>query len=431
MTKANKNLLDPKTNETFCILPWVHFHALPNKKVLPCCMAESTAPVSDTDKSSVIEIMNSEDYKKLRLNMLNGKKTDICKRCYDVEKLGVWSLRNSQNTVRGEKFLDLVSKTNADGSIDEFVLDYMDIRWSNICNFKCRSCGPEFSSLHAQEYADKKWTKHHLASSFKMKNIVVTCNESNSLYDKIVPYLNDVQEVYFAGGESLITPEHYQLLDYWEKNNKTDILLTYTTNFSVFNYKDKHVFDYWKKFKNIKIFASIDGDKKVGEYLRKGTVWKDIEENVILIKKEVPHVEFFLTPTISIWNVDNFPDFYQRWLDKGFVSYESELRLNILTHPWWANIQHLPPKFKETVAKKWLKLMANSKFPLSTKDVFSTVLYALQSEKSFQNKTYNLDAIRMFFKENIDTDNIRKEDLFKSIPIMKELLQEWLTLIKL
>lgn len=420
MKKITEKILDTKN---FCILPWVHFHSLPNKKVLPCCMANSDMPVATTDEESIIKIMNSEKYKQLRMNMLNDVPSPECNRCYDLEKYNSWSLRLSNNRVRGKNNLSLVKSTLEDGTIKKFKLKYLDIRWSNICNFKCRSCGPEFSSLHAKEFIDKKSNKENLKSVFSMDRIVVNANEDGEYFKKLKPYLNDVEEVYFAGGESLITPEHYELLDFWLENNKTDMLLTYTTNFSVFKYKDKNVIDYWKKFKNVEIYASLDGMGKVAEYLRSGTNWDEIEKNIQLIKKEVPHVKFYLTPTISIWNVHQFPDFYLYMVKKGYVdpTPNEGLRLNILTHPWYAHIQILPIEYRLKIAKKWQKIRSNENFNRAVRNSFATC-HDILIQKIDTTRT---DGLKEFFEKEFETDKIRGEDLFKSIPELKE-VYEWL-----
>ena len=145
--KTAKQLV--KDSKHFCVLPWIHFHAWPNKQVMPCCVADSDAPVSELkDGESILDMMNSEEYKKMRNAMLNDEPYEACSRCYDLEDNGTWTLRQSQNMVRGKDTIDLIESTNADGSIDEFKLKYMDIRFSNLCNFKCRSCGPGCSNLH-------------------------------------------------------------------------------------------------------------------------------------------------------------------------------------------------------------------------------------------------------------------------------------------
>jgi hypothetical protein len=406
-------------SKVFCILPWIHFHSLPNKKVLPCCVSDSSLPVSSTKSPSILDMMNSEEFKQLRLNMLNGVESKVCTKCYNSELLGAWTLRQSQNTVRGIANLDAVKATNPDGSIDEFKLKYMDIRWSNICNFKCRSCGPEFSSLHAKEYIEKKHSLEALNKYFNMDDIVVNSNADKTYMQKLKPYLNDVEEVYFAGGESLITPEHYEILEHWIENNKTNILLTYTTNFSVFKFKQKNVLNYWKKFKNVKIYASLDGRGKLAEYLRSGTKWQDIENNVRMIREQVPHVEFNITPTISIWNIHRFPDFIQDWKKKGFITPKTDIRMNVLSYPWWANIQILPDSYKNDCKEKWIKLANDDYFSMDQTNAFKNVLYTLD-----QGKT-NINGIIEFFKDSFATDKMRKENVFTALPELKS-LYSWL-----
>ena len=152
--KTREELLEiAKTGKHFCILPWIHFHAWPDKRVMPCCVAESNLPVGEIkSEESIIQMMNSEEYKKMRLAMLNDEPYEACKRCYDIEMLGTWTLRQSQNKTRGEQNIELVLNTNDDGSIDEFKMRYMDIRFSNICNMKCRSCRSEEHTSELQSH---------------------------------------------------------------------------------------------------------------------------------------------------------------------------------------------------------------------------------------------------------------------------------------
>jgi hypothetical protein len=398
-----------KDSNRFCILPWIHFHAWPDGKVFPCCMSDSRAPVSDTTKSSVIEIVNSTDFKELRANMLNDKPSKICERCYDVEQLGTWSLRQSNNVQRGEKNNAAVCATNLDGSIDEFTLKYLDIRFSNICNFKCRSCGPSCSSQWAQEHVSMHGF-NSLKEKFKLTSTAVTNNEGNVFWEKLKPYLLGVEEVYFAGGEALITPEHYRILDYWLEHDKTDVRISYTTNFSVFKYKDKNVIDYWKKFKDVEIFASIDATGDLAEFMRKGTVWSDIEDNVRMIQKEVPHVKFTITPTISTWNVHQFPQFHADWIKKGFLTNNDNMRLNLLTFPWHASILILPKFYKEDLIKLYEQGVNNVEYSKDIKNAYKSVIHTLTSGEE------NKDGVREFFEVNQKLDNFRKENILDVIP---------------
>ena len=87
-----------KSSKHFCILPWIHFHVWPDRRVMPCCVADSTMPVSEirTDQT-VLEMMNSADYRDMRLKMLADQPIAACKRCYDIEEMGTWTMRQSHN----------------------------------------------------------------------------------------------------------------------------------------------------------------------------------------------------------------------------------------------------------------------------------------------------------------------------------------------
>ena len=395
--------------KNFCILPWIHFHAWPDTKVFPCCMADSSKPVAHTTDESIIKMMNSDEYKKLRLRMINNEPSEVCQRCYDVELLGTWSLRQSQNRVRGNTYLHLVNETKEDGTIENFQLKYMDIRFSNICNMKCRSCGPSCSSQWAQEYKDRHG-EVTLRDRFGLHKIVVNNNEGDDFWNKLEPYLDDVEEVYFAGGEALITPEHYRILDYWLEKGKTDVQITYTTNFSVFKYKDKNVLDYWKKFPKVAIYASLDASGPLAEYVRKGTVWDDIELNALMIKKEVPHVLFELTPTISLWNVHQFPEFHKDWIEKGLLSKTQEIRLNLLTNPWYASILIAPEFYKKQLLELYAPVRNDYSYSDTQRYAYKAVMNTLQSGQE------NKEGMKEFFHFNYKLDQHRKEDIFETIP---------------
>jgi hypothetical protein len=415
LEKLNQDAL--KGNK-FCILPWIHFHAWPDGKVFPCCMADSNKPTSDTNSESIIKMMNSEEFKAMRVRMLNDEPSSECQRCYDVEKFGTVSLRQSHNANRLGKMTDsLVENTNNDGSIDKFELKYLDIRFSNICNMKCRSCGPSCSSLWAKEYQER-FSPETLQNRFGLKTIVVNNNEDDIFWEKLVPYLNDVEEVYFAGGEALITPEHYKILDYWLENNRTDVKVTYTTNLSVLRYKDKHVFDYWRKFPKVEIYASLDASESTAEVIRKGTNWQQIEDNVKRIKKEVPHVKLELTPTISLWNAWQFPKFHQDWINKGFLTKDQDIRLNILTGPWFASLLILPEEHKKQLIELYQPIVDDDSYSMSIRNAYKTVCNTLASG------TPNKGGMREFIKFNNELDEVRKEKIVDTVPQLRE-LYEW------
>lgn len=410
-----------KHGKHFCVLPWVHFHAWPDSRVMPCCVADSNMPVAKIKSDeSIIQMMNSEDYKKLRVAMMNDEPVEACKRCYDLELMGTWTMRQSHNKRKGLDYVNYISEnTNADGSLKDFEMKYMDLRFSNICNMKCRSCGPGCSSQWAQEFMDERGPEVY-QKYFNTTKIVVNNNEDQQLMVKLKPYLKDVTEVYFAGGEIVITPEHYECLDYWIENGLTEqVELTYTTNFSSLKYKkDVDLIAYWKKFPKLKIWASLDAHGEVAECIRKGTDWNKIVANIRLLREQVPHAEFQITPTISIWNVFTFPDFFDYMVKEGFIDTKSSPRFNLATNPWYANIMIMPVSVKRRLIELYRVYQERYKDNVDIYNGFKMIIYNLSVGDE------NKGGIQEFIQFNEELDKFRNERLEDVIPELKEVF-EW------
>ena len=129
----------------FCMIPWTHMHGIPDGRAYPCCLGEMHLPIGNLKENTMAEVWNGTPYKQMRINMLEDHPSKECTRCYEQEENGFFSMRNSQNKNFGHH-IALVDKTNDDGSLDDFKLRYYDIRFSNLCNFSCRTCGSLFSS---------------------------------------------------------------------------------------------------------------------------------------------------------------------------------------------------------------------------------------------------------------------------------------------
>jgi hypothetical protein len=377
-------------------------------------------PVAEIkEDESIIQMMNSNDFKKIRSAMLNDEPVEACKRCYDLELMGTWTMRQSHNKRKGLEYVKEISEiTKDDGEITDFKMKYMDLRFSNMCNMKCRSCGPGCSSLWAQEFVDRVGEETY-EKYFKTTKIVINKADEMGFMSKLKPYLKDVTEVYFAGGEIIITPEHYECLDYWIENGLNEqIELTYTTNFSSLKYKDKDLIGYWKKFPKLKIWASLDASGEVAELIRKGTDWDRIVKNMRTLKEQVPHAEFQFTPTISIWNVFHFPDFFDYMIEQGFIDTKSSPRFNLATNPWYANIMILPKHVKNRLVELYRVYQNRYKDNQDIYNGFKMIIYNLTVGDE------NKGGILEFKQFNDELDEFRGEKFEDIVPEIKE-VYEW------
>ena len=176
MTPKEKELLIE--SDTFCMMPWLHIHAFPDGRAYPCCFALDKYPVGDLNKDSMETVFNGPAMREMRVNMLNNKKSKQCGKCYDQEKSGFFSLRLSSNKHFGHN-IGMVENTDEEGNAD-FVIKYWDIRFSNLCNLACRSCGTWFSS---------NWYEDHKKLTGAPPNhakILKVGRSSNDIWDQML-----------------------------------------------------------------------------------------------------------------------------------------------------------------------------------------------------------------------------------------------------
>ena len=201
------------------------------------------------------------------------------------------------------------------------------------------------------------------------------------------------------------------------EHNKTDIRIQYNTNFSELRFKDKHVFDYWRHFKNISVGASLDASGARAELMRKGTDWKQTIENRQRMMAEVPHVDFYISATVSAMNVLHVLDFHKEWVDLGLIQ-AKDFNVNICQSPDWYRIDILPENFKrEVVIPAYEEHIAW----LEPQDQLKRATNGFKSALNFILANNRNDQIDRFREEIKKLDAIRNENFWKVFPELNEL----------
>ena len=329
-----------KKSETFCILPWVHITTTPTGMATPCCVADEwfKLDIKLSDHDSLQSLINAQQMKDLRLDMLNERKNRNCRNCYVQEQHNIESLRQRTNSRFGKFFTETIANTEDDGYINDFKLRYYDFRLNNICNMKCRTCYSVNSSLWESEDA-----KQGKILKTKIKEDV-----KDLFIREVVNHIQHLDEAYFAGGEPLLMEEHYEILEELIRLGRTDIKLRYNTNVSVLKFKDKNVLDLWNKFDNkVLISASLDHYGKKAEYIRHGTNWDNIVKNMELLRNH-PNVSVSVNTVLSIFNFLTLPDFYDYMINKGWLTKDdSTFSVYMMANPAYISTQVLPVELKE------------------------------------------------------------------------------------
>lgn len=404
-------------SNSFCMLPWLHMHAYPDGRVYPCCFAEYFHPIGNLKKNTMQEVWNQEGYKEIRQLMLEDKPVKQCTKCYEQEANGFFSLRYDANRNYGHNIAD-IDKTLPDGTHPEFKIRYWDVRFSNLCNFKCRTCGPVFSSNWYNDHV-KLYGKAPDVNNVPLSRIEYAAGDEESMIEQMIDHIPYLEQVYFAGGEPLIMKEHYVLLEKLIEAGRTDVCIQYNTNFSELAFKDKHVFEYWKHFRTVGVGASLDASGARGELMRKGTVWNQTVANRELMLKEVPHVDFYIAATISTMNVLHILDFHREWVDLELIK-PKDFNFNICQSPDWYRIDLLPMDFK---VNKVIPAYEKHLEWLQPLDSLKRATNGYRSAINFMMANDNSKHLPRFFSEIDKLDNLRNENFWEVFSELKELKQ--------
>ena len=398
MDRKIKSEKDLKDSKYFCILPWLHAHILPDSTVLPCCVSDFSKPYGKTNEKPLKEIWNDGPFKQMRTQMLQDRPVKSCHNCYELEAGQMESMRQRMNRIFSHH-AGLLEKTQDEGSFPDIKMRYLDIRFSNLCNFKCRGCSPFCSSQWFDDYQNLWGTN---INSDKLVSLNSTSPANIKELDK---NLETLEIAYFAGGEPLMMDEHYYCLEKLIELKK-DIPLHYNSNLSVLKFKKYDLIELWKNFSKIDLNISLDDFGKRGEYFRHGLSWDKFQNNVEKIKNELPHARFQVTCTISLFNIHRIPEIHQKMMELQLID-ENGFTLNPLQEPLYYRTQVLPTLDKANVTSK----LANYKKQLPK-------LYPERDWHNFQN---SIDGIlNVMNKASLESELINFKNITQKLDTLRD-----------
>lgn len=392
-----------RASPTFCIAAYQGLYIDMTNYISPCCVYKpdwQKLDLYDSSKS-IIENYNQPAILSLRKNLDQGIKDPRCNHCWNYEKTGHQSLRQTLNNL-----LSTDTAIDDDYRLQNTKFKYLDIRFNNKCNLKCRSCSVRFSNSW---YVDQKKLTPSVALD---KNIA-----SDITVEQLKPIMQDVEHIYFAGGEPLITDEHYELLDHMITNKYTNVYISYNTNFSKLTYKKYHALEYWKHFRKVSVNASLDGSYARGEYIRKNLNWQEVLDNVQLIKSSDVPIEFKISPTVSIMNAYNVIELHREWVEKEYIGV-SDININPLFGPSYLCIKNLPSNHKTALEKLYVEhvsWMVKNKASAAAVTGFRSLINLLRQPADpdwKQQWQFNINAV----------DSIRNENFYSIFTEYQDLL---------
>ena len=359
-------------SNTFCPLPWIHLATRPNGDVRVCCTSNASgADLVDSKEvglviqngsimnlrdNSIAEVWNSNYMKSTRVDMLAGNIPSSCTKCFDEESKGIVSKRQWETKVWNER-IDLkaiVDQTSEDGYLPVNI-PYFDLRLGNLCQLKCVMCSPHDSSSWIKDW--KLQTPKYKTIELKQdqhwddRNRDYTWYQKGSFLDTMKDQAHFIKELYFAGGEPLLIPEHYKILEFMiESNNAKNCILRYNSN--GLELPDK-LFDLWSYFKQVKFNFSIDALGKHNDYIRYPSKWEDVETNLRKLDNTPDNVVVNIACAVQLLNVLYITDLARWKIRSNFKKINvapfggGVIGLHLVYLPSYLNVKVLPLELKE------------------------------------------------------------------------------------
>lgn len=339
-------------SKTFCMHPFTGLATREDGAVKVCCRSH---PIGFIQKSSLEEIWNNDNMQRIRRQVLNNERPPECEPCFSLEDQGVESLR--QRHISGiipESRITLYPDA-LDQLTDSFTMPFeiptMEIKLNNLCNLKCRMCHPmDSTSWNDWDQVEEFYVKENnflvqKINDLNLKNkpfldsFVDTDNWWDS-FKKLLPYFRRVE---FAGGEPLMDPTHYKILDMLAEYG-SQIEIKYATNLSTLGIsKGRTVYDYWPRFKSVSVNVSIDGIEDSYEYIRGNADWKQLVDNIQHLKQISNINRVVGAVAVQVSNIMVLDKMIECFLDElGIVFYT-----NMVKYPNVLSIQILPEPLKE------------------------------------------------------------------------------------
>ena len=417
--------------------PWTHTYLSPQTERRLCCAsrepAQSFEQYIDTEAGTgkytpvtLEQHWNSDHMRSVRRRMLAGETLPECDVCNskllntDVYRSYFWHLFK-------HKYDDVVATTDSTGYTTMLPVSW-DYRFSNLCNFKCRTCGDMLSSAWETEQKTHSMTNWHNPKNNWMQPEIrreITKFQDEQIEAEFAEAVEQhrVEEVYWVGGEPLMYEQHWRYMKrIVELGDGGRVYARYNTNLSRVEYRGVNLYrDILANIRDWQICASLDGTGDIGEYIRTGLDYsqfcRNFEEGVTYQKnRRQMRLDFTLTlpGMFEIANMEKLAqDYNVELLAKVIFSFGPDIAMSPLAlprellHAW---IDELLPQCSTQVMRDMLT-------QLRTRPTF-----AEQWPEQYQAGIARGKA-RVLKLEQIRTQKVTMTDILST---RKDILEWWL-----
>jgi hypothetical protein len=260
----------------------------------------------------------------------------------------------------------LVKETYEDGSTDS-KLRYIDIRMGTKCQLGCVMCSPHDSSGWVKDWnklypnITNESLKETMTWENKGKEFGASYNwhkDNPVFWEQFYAQIPYIRQLYFAGGESTVIEEHYDILDkVIEMGYAHQIEVRYNSN--GIEIPDR-LLEQWTHFEKVRFHYSVDSIGAMNDYIRYPSEWEhNLKQFELLDTRTSNNVEITIACAVNALNIHYIPDFLKWKLQHGFKKTNmwpfgaGGINYHFVYWPGHLNVKMLPDEFLDKTEAKY------------------------------------------------------------------------------
>ena len=396
-----------------------------------CCRSQ---PIGWIQDDSLENIWNNSQMREVRKKVLCGERHEACRPCFDLEDQGVESLRQRhiKDTIP-ESRINLYPNA-LDTLTEEYTMPFefptMEIKLNNLCNLKCRMCHPmdstswnDWQEVEPFYQKEGNFLPEKIANlNLKRKPYLDSFDDTDNWWDSFEKLLPHFRRVEFAGGEPLMDPQHYRILDMLKPYGK-NIEIKYATNGTTLGISQgRTIHDYWPHFRSVAVNVSLDGIHDVYNYIRGNGDFNVVEENIREIQR-IPNVSRVVGAfTAQAGNILQAADCVDYFINKMNIVFYSHR----VSYPNCLSAQVLPRELKDIAIKRLeeIKFRVPNFENVKKHPILKQItLQQIQDNINYMNSKDQSHMFNDFIKFNLQLDKSRNQSLFNVMPELMEFKQ--------
>lgn len=436
----------------FCLAKWTQVTMHLGMGMTHSCHHPSPhkIPLRELERNPTA-LHNTSFKKKKRKEMLDGNRPEECGYCWNVED-------NSNS------FSDRVFKSAEPWSLDQYELikgthwrdnynpRYVEVSFSNTCNFKCAYCGPQYSSKWVEEI--EKYGGYPTTHKFNNIDGIRSRGEMPYKQTEYNPYIEafwkwwpslykDLHTFRITGGEPLLSKDTFRVLEYiqdhWEKN--PNLSLAINTNLGVPDSLIDRLIEIVKdltennKVRELIIFTSVEATEKQAEYLRYGIDYGKFFNNVEKVLKELPKVTVNIMAAFNALSVFSYGDLIDKVYElkkkyhneHRYWAESIQLDTSYVRWPNFLSIKILEREHKELILEAAKKAMyyGMKDTPMNTHGFSDIQIQKIKRTYDYaisDDMNYDVEKNRQDFANYItEYDKRRNTNFIETFPELKDL----------